>query len=206
MRRRKKILSTSLVVLALAGSSWGQAWQIDSKHSAAHFSVRHLLVSNVRGSFSNVSGTVVIDEKDITKSSVEATIDTTTINTREPDRDKHLKSADFLDVANHPTITFKSKKVEKAGKGRLRVIGDLTIRGVTRQVVLEVEGPTAAIKDPWGTLKRGATATVKINRFDYGVTWNKKLDNGGVVVGEEIAIIIELELGPKPEPKPAGGK
>jgi len=206
MRRRKKILSTSLVVLALAGSSWGQAWQIDSKHSAAHFSVRHLLVSNVRGSFSNVSGTVVIDEKDITKSSVEATIDTTTINTREPDRDKHLKSADFLDVANHPTITFKSKKVEKAGKGRLRVIGDLTIRGVTRQVVLEVEGPTAAIKDPWGTLKRGATATLKINRFDYGVTWNKKLDNGGVVVGEEIAIIIELELGPKPEPKPAGGK
>lgn len=206
MKLRKKILSTSLVVLALAGSSWGQAWQIDSKHSAAHFSVRHLLVSNVRGSFSNVSGTVVIDEKDITKSSVEATIDTTTINTREPDRDKHLKSADFLDVANHPTITFKSKKVEKAGKGRLRVIGDLTIRGVTRQVVLEVEGPTAAIKDPWGTLKRGATATVKINRFDYGVTWNKKLDNGGVVVGEEIAIIIELELGPKPEPKPAGGK
>jgi polyisoprenoid-binding protein YceI len=200
-------LATTLAVLALAGFSWAQAasWQIDGRHSYAHFSVRHLLVSNVRGSFSKVTGTVVIDENDITKSSVEATIDATTINTQDPDRDAHLKNADFLDVASHPTITFKSKKVEKAGQDRLRVIGDLTIRGVTKQVVLDVEGPTAAITDPRGNLKRGAFATVKINRFDYGVAWNKTLEAGGLVVGEEITITIDLEIGRKPEAKPAAG-
>ena len=208
MQLRKKVFALALAVLALAGFSWAQAttWQIDSKHSYAHFSVRHLLVSNVRGSFSNVTGTVVIDENDITKSSVETAIDASTINTQEPDRDKHLKSADFLDVANHPTITFKSKKVEKAGQDRLRVIGDLTIRGVTKQVVLDVEGPTAAITDPRGNLKRGATATVKINRFDYGVAWDKKIEAGGLVAGEEVAITIDLELKkvePKPDAKPA---
>ncbi len=206
MKLRKQFLATTLAVLALAGFSWAQTWEIDAKHSAAHFSVRHLLVSNVRGSFSNVSGTVTIDETDITKSSVEATIDAATINTQEPDRDKHLKSADFLDVASHPTIKFKSKKVERAGKDRLRVTGDLTIRGVTKQVVLEVEGPTTAIKDPWGNLKRGATATVKIDRFDFGVAWNKALETGGLVVGKEIAITIELEIGRKAEAKPAGGQ
>ncbi len=207
MQFPKKLFATTLAVLALAGFSWAQAasWQIDSKHSAAHFSVRHLLVSNVRGSFSNVTGTLVIDDSDITKSSVEATIDASTINTQEPDRDKHLKTADFLDVASHPTITFKSKKVEKAGKNGLRVIGDLTIRGVTKRVVLEVEGPTAAIKDPWGNLKRGATATVKINRFDYGVAWNSKLEAGGLVVGQEVAITLDLEIGRKPDAKPAAG-
>ncbi len=207
MQLRKKLFATTLVVLALAGFSWAQTttWQIDARHSAAHFSVRHLLVSNVRGSFSNVTGTLVIDDSDITKSSVEATIDASTINTQEPDRDKHLKTADFLDVANHPTITFKSKKVEKAGKDGLRVIGDLTIRGVAKQVVLEVEGPTAAITDPRGNLKRGASATVKINRFDYGVAWNKTLETGGLVVGEQITITIDLEIGRKPEAKPAAG-
>ncbi|MGH9603503.1 MAG: YceI family protein [Terriglobales bacterium] len=190
----------------MASFSWAQAatWQIDSKHSYAHFSVRHLMVSNVRGSFSNVSGTLIIDEGDLTKSSVEATLDATTINTQEPDRDNHLKSADFFDVANHPTITFKSKKVEKAGKDRLRVTGDLTIRGVTKQAVLDVEGPTPAIKDPRGNLKRGATATTKINRQDFGVAWNRTLEAGGVVVGEEVSITIELELA-KVEPKSATG-
>ena len=207
MQPRKKLLATSLVVLALAGFSGAQAatWEIDPQHSAAHFSVRHLLVSNVRGTFSKVSGAVVIDDRNITHSSVEATIDASSIDTHEPKRDAHLKSADFLDVANHPTITFKSKKVEKAGKGKLRVIGDLTIRGVTRQVVLDVEGPTAAITDPRGTLKRGATATVKINRFDYGVAWNKALETGGLVAGEEVAITLDLEIGRKPEAKPAAG-
>lgn len=206
MKLRTKLLATLLVVLALASFSWGQAatWQIDSRHSYAHFSVRHLMVSNVRGSFSKVSGTLLIDEKDITKSTVEATIDASTINTQEPDRDKHLRSADFFDVEKHPTITFKSKKVEKAGKERLRVIGDLTIRGVTKQVVLDVEGPTAAIKDPRGNLKRGATATTKVNRQDFGVAWNRKLEAGGVVVGDQISITIELELA-KVEPKPAAG-
>ncbi|MCI0355337.1 MAG: YceI family protein [Acidobacteria bacterium] len=206
MQLGKRLFATLFVVFALGSSSWAQAntWQIDSKHSYAHFSVRHLLVSNVRGSFSNVTGKVVIDESDVTKSSVEATIDATTINTQEPDRDKHLRSADFLDVANHPTITFKSKKVEKAGAGRLRVIGDLTIRGVTKQVVLEVEGPTASIKDLWGNQRRGATATTKVNRFDFGVAWNKALEAGGLAVGEQVSITIDLEL-TKVEPKPAAG-
>jgi len=206
MKLRTKLLATLLVVLALASFSWSQTatWNIDSRHSYAHFSVRHLMVSNVRGSFSKVSGSLLIDEKDITKSSVEATIDATTINTQEPDRDKHLRSADFFDVEKHPTITFKSKKVEKAGKDRLRVIGDLTIRGVTKQVVLDVEGPTAAIKDPRGNLKRGATATTKVNRQDFGVAWNRTLEAGGVVVGDQVSITIELELA-KVEPKPAAG-
>jgi polyisoprenoid-binding protein YceI len=206
MSLRKKVLATSLAVLALAGLSWGQSdtWSIDSRHSYAHFSVRHLMVSNVRGTFSKVSGTITIDEKDITRSTVEATIDATTINTQDTDRDKHLRSADFFDVEKHPTLTFRSKKVEKAGKDRLRVIGDLTIRGTTRQVVLDVEGPTAAIKDPRGNQKRGATATTKINRQDFGVAWNRNLDAGGVVVGDQVSITIELELA-KVEPKPAAG-
>lgn len=206
MQLGKRLFATLIAVVALAGSSWAQAttWQLDSKHSFAHFSVRHLMVSNVRGSFSNVSGTVTIDENDITKSSVEATIDATTINTQEARRDNHLKSADFLDVATHPTITFKSKKVERAGKDRLRVIGDLTIRGVTKQVVLDVEGPSATVKDFQGNPKRGATATTKVNRHDFGVSWNRALE-AGVLVGDDVSITIELELAPV-QPKPAAAQ
>lgn len=196
MKRLKyaSLVITTIVALAFTAAAQTSTFQLDSQHSSAQFSARHLLISTVRGAFHNVTGTVYLDEKDISKSRVEATIDTTTLDTREPKRDAHLKSADFLDVANFPTMSFKSIKVETAGEGKLRVTGDLTIRGVTKPVVLEVEGPTPEIKDPWGNTRRGATAKTKINRFDYGVSWNKTLDTGGLVVGETVEITIDLEM------------
>jgi polyisoprenoid-binding protein YceI len=189
------------LALALAPAlALGQTstWSLDPAHSHASFSIRHLVISNVRGEFGKMSGTVTLDEKDITKSKVEATIDATTIDTREPKRDEHLKSPDFFDVAKYPTITFKSTKVEKAGKDGLKVTGDLTMRGVTKPVVLKVAGPTAEIKDPWGNPRRGASVTTKLDRRDYGVAWSKVLEGGGAVVGDEVAIEIEAELVKQP--------
>jgi polyisoprenoid-binding protein YceI len=180
-------------------------WEIDPAHSAAQFSVRHLMVSNVRGEFGKVTGTVEYDPKEPARATITATIDATTINTREPKRDEHLRSPDFFDVAKYPTITFKSKRLEMASPGKLRIIGDLTIRGVTKEVVLDVEGPTPEIKDPWGNTKIGATATTKINRKDFGLKWNKALETGGVVVGDDVTITIDVELTKKGEPK-AGAK
>ena len=169
-------------------------WQIDPAHSAAHFSVRHLMISNVRGEFSKVSGNVVLDPSDLTKSSVEVIVDATTIDTREPQRDEHLRSADFLDVANHPAITFRSKQITAAGAGRFKVTGDLTIRGVTRTVSFDVDGPTPPVKDPWGNVRAGVSATAKINRKDFGLVWNALTEAGGVVVGDEVSITFEAEL------------
>jgi len=169
-------------------------WQIDPAHSAAHFSVRHLMISNVRGEFAKVSGEVVLDPSDLTKSTVEISVDTTTINTREPQRDEHLRSADFFDVANHPAITFRSKKITPAGAGRFKVTGDLTIRGATREVAFDVEGPTPPVKDPWGNVRAGVSATANINRKDFGLVWNALTEAGGVVVGDEVSITFEAEL------------
>ena len=169
-------------------------WQIDPAHSAAHFSVRHLMISNVRGEFGKVSGNVVLDPSDLTKSTVEVSVDATTINTREPQRDEHLRSADFFDVANHPAITFRSKQITAAGAGRFKVTGDLTIRGVTRAVTFNVDGPTPPVKDPWGNVRAGVSATAKINRKDFGLVWNALTEAGGVVVGDEVSITFEAEL------------
>jgi len=169
-------------------------WQIDPAHSAAQFSVRHMMVSTIRGTFEKLSGTVLWDGKDITTGSVEATIETASVTTREPKRDAHLKSADFFDAEKFPTLTFKSAKIEPAGPDRAKMTGDLTIRGVTRRAVFDVEGPTPAIKDPYGNLRVGATATTKINRQDFGVSWNGVLDAGGVVVGDEVTITIDMEI------------
>jgi polyisoprenoid-binding protein YceI len=168
-------------------------YQIDSAHSAAHFSVRHMMISNVRGDFTKVSGTVLLDAQNPANSSVEALIDAASINTREPQRDTHLKSADFFDVEKYPEMVFRSKSVAAAEDGELRVKGDLTIHGVTREVTLTVEGPTPEAKDPWGNLRIGATATTKINRKDFGLVWNVALEAGGVLVGEDIKISIDLE-------------
>ena len=182
---------------AVTGTSQASSptqWQIDPAHSAAHFSVRHLMISNVRGEFGKVSGNVVLDPSDLTKSTVEVSVDATTINTREPQRDEHLRSADFFDVANHPAITFRSKQITTAGAGRFKVTGDLTIHGVTKEVVLDVDGPSAPIKDPWGNQRTAASASAKINRQDYGVKWNATMDNGGVVVGDDVAITIDVEM------------
>lgn len=168
-------------------------YQIDSAHSAAHFSVRHMMISNVRGEFSKVSGTVRYDAETPANSSVEALIDAASINTREPDRDKHLKSPDFFDVEKYPELTFRSKSVKPAGDGELQVTGDLTIHGTTREVVLTVEGPTREHKDPWGNQRIGATAATKISRKEFGVEWNMAMEAGGLVIGDEIKISIDME-------------
>jgi polyisoprenoid-binding protein YceI len=180
--------------LSLPASAANSNWQIDPAHSSAQFSVRHMAISTVRGAFSKVTGSVVLDDKDVSKSTVEVSIDANSVDTRVPDRDNDLRSEKFFDVAHYPSITFKSKKVEQLSPGKLKVTGDLTIRGTTKEVVLDVEGPTAPVKDPWGNTRNAATATAKINRQDFGVKWNATLDNGGVVVGDDVSIIIDVEL------------
>jgi polyisoprenoid-binding protein YceI len=179
---------------SLSAAAATSTWQIDPQHTAAQFSVRHMAISTVRGGFSKVTGTVIFDDKDLSKSSVDVTIDVSTVDTREPNRDKDLKSDKFFDVANYPTMTFKSTKVEQAGAGKLKVTGNLTIHGVTKEVVLDVDGPTAPVKDPWGNQRAAVNATTKINRQDYGVKWNATMDNGGVVVGDEVSINIDAEM------------
>jgi polyisoprenoid-binding protein YceI len=188
-----------LIVAALPISAQVTTWQIDPAHSAAQFSVRHMMISNVRGEFHKLAGSLQLDEKDITKSSIEVTIDTTTIDTREEKRDGHLKSADFLDVANFPAMTFKSRSVSKSGDGRLRVVGDLTLRGVTKEVVLDVEGPSPALKAGNQT-RRGASATTKINRKDFGVSWSRALDGGGMVVSDDVNITLDVEFVQRTQP------
>jgi polyisoprenoid-binding protein YceI len=183
-----------IVVLAGALPAWADSvWEIDPAHSSVQFSVRHMMVSNVRGAFTKVAGTVRGDEQDPTHATVEATIDTSSIDTREAKRDEHLRSPDFLDVAKYPTMTFRSKKIAKTGDGRYDVTGDLTLHGVTREVVLHVEGPSPAMKDPRGGLRAGASATTRIDRRDFGITWSKALDGGGVVVGNDIDVTIDVE-------------
>jgi polyisoprenoid-binding protein YceI len=187
--------------LSLPAGAATSTWQIDPQHSSAQFAVRHLGLSTVRGAFSKLSGKMVLDDQEIRNSSVEVTIDVNTVDTREPDRDKDLRSERFFDVAHFPTMTFKSKKVEPVAPGKLRVTGDLTIRGTTREVTLDVDGPTTPVKDPWGNQRLAATATTKINRQDYGVKWNAKLDNGGVVVGDDVNITLDVEMIQKPAAK-----
>ncbi len=182
-----------LAVATLPSAAQVTTWQIDSAHSAAQFSVKHMMISTVRGGFQKVSGTVQLDEKDITKSTVDVAIDATTIDTREPRRDADLKSANFLEVEKYPTITFKSKSVSTAGEGRLKITGDLTIHGVSKEVVLDVEGPSPAIK-MGNNLRRGAYATTKINRQDFGVKWSRTLDGGGMVVSDEVNITLDVEF------------
>jgi polyisoprenoid-binding protein YceI len=185
------VLTFLLPALASAATS---TWVIDADHSSIQFKVKHLMVSNVKGEFKKFSGALTIDDADITRSKVDVTIDATSIDTGNAKRDEHLRSPDFLDVAKNPTLKFVSTKVAKSGDGTLKVTGTLMLHGVSREVVLDVEGPTSAIKDPWGNTKRGASATTKINRKDFGLTWNKALETGGVVVGDEVAITLEVEL------------
>jgi len=188
------LLAALISAPALAGQ-----WEIDASHSSIGFSVRHLMVSTVRGHFQKATGTVSIDDDDLTRSIIDVTIDAASIDTREPKRDAHLRSADFFDVAKHPTITFKSKRIEKAGGGKLRAVGDLTLHGVTRQATLLVSTPSPAIKSPWGQMVRGVSATGRINRSDFGLTYNKALEAGGVLIGDEVELQIDAELVSKPQ-------
>jgi polyisoprenoid-binding protein YceI len=167
-------------------------YKIDPAHSSANFSVRHMMISNVRGGFGSVQGTIVHDSDNPSGSSIEAAIDASTIQTAEPQRDAHLKSADFLHVEKHPSITFKSKKVESPGKGEHKVTGDLTIHGVTKEVVLTVDGPTPEATDPYGNVRIGASASAKIKRSDFGLTYNAVLETGGVLIGDDIKIELEI--------------
>jgi polyisoprenoid-binding protein YceI len=191
---RIAILTSMALGLSLPSAAASSTWQVDPQHSSAQFAVRHLGLSTVRGAFSKLSGTMQLDDQDITKSTIEVSIDVNTVDTREPDRDKDLRSERFFDVAHFPAMTFKSKKVEQVAPGKLRVTGDLTIHGTTKEVVLDVDGLTAPVKDPWGNQRVAASATTKINRQDYGVKWNAKLDNGGVVVGDDVNITIDVEM------------
>ncbi|MBF0330034.1 MAG: YceI family protein [Nitrospirae bacterium] len=192
----KKLVLFALLLFVFALPSLGLAstWQIDGDHSTVGFSVKHMMITNVKGVFERFSGKIVIDETNIAKSSVKAVIETGSINTRIQKRDDHLRSSDFLDTAVFPTMTFVSKKITASGKERLKITGDLTLHGITREVVLDVENLTEPVKDPWGKIRRGASATTKINRRDYGLTWNKAIETGGVLVGDEVAITIEIEM------------
>lgn len=192
--RRIAIIMISVFFLALPAAVPAGTWELDTAHTGVHFKVRHLMVSYVRGDFEKISGRIVYDEKDISRSSADITIGAASINTRVAKRDDHLRSPDFLDAAKYPVITFKSKKVEKAGDGRLKMTGDLTIRGVTREVVLDVQGPAPPIKDLEGKTRVGGSASTKIDRKDFGLTWNKAIESGGVVVGDEVEITIDVEV------------
>jgi polyisoprenoid-binding protein YceI len=180
--------------ISLPAAAATSTWEIDPNHSAAQFAVRHLAISTVRGAFTKMNGTVQFDDKDVSKSSVEVTIGAASVDTRVADRDKELRSDHFFDVEKYPTLTFKSTKVEQETPGKLKVTGDLTIHGVTKQVVLEVEGPTTPVKDPWGNQRAAANASTKVNRQDFGVKWNAKMDNGGWVVGDDVDITIDVEM------------
>ena len=169
-------------------------WEIDPAHASVEFRVRHLMVTWVKGTFPDVAGTVDIDETDLTKSQVNVTIGTASIDTNNAKRDEHLRSGDFFDTASYPAMTFVSKKIVAEGGLLRQVIGDLTIRGTTREVTLSVGELTPAVKDPWGHTRRGATATAEINRKDFGLTWNKAMETGGVVVGDEVKITLDVEL------------
>ncbi|MBI4318120.1 MAG: YceI family protein [Chloroflexi bacterium] len=169
------------------------AWQIDPAHSQIQFTVRHMMISNVRGRFESFSGTVDVNEENPVDSSVEIQIDAASINTKEPQRDGHLKSPDFLDAEAFPHLVFKSRRVEQIDDSHGRIIGDLTVRDVIREVVLDVEYAGQA-KSPWGTVSAGFSATTKLNRKDWGLHWNQALETGGVLVGDQVKIDIELEL------------
>ncbi len=169
-------------------------WNLDPVHSVAEFKVKHMMISNVKGQFTGIAGFLTLNESDMTKSRIEAAIDATTINTREPQRDAHLRSADFFDVEKYSALTFKSTAVKPTGTDELAVTGDLTIHGITHAVVFAVEGPTAPSKDPWGNTRIGLSATTKINRKDFGLTWNAALEAGGILVGEEVSITLDVQF------------
>jgi polyisoprenoid-binding protein YceI len=184
-RALSTLVATLLLTLCAAAQD---TWQLDPPHSSAQFSVRHLGVSTVRGAFTKVSGTVQYDPAHPARTSIQATIQSASVDTRVDMRDNDLRSPNFLDVQKYPTITFQSKKVEAEGAGKLKVTGDITIHGVTKEAVLDVDGPSEAMKDPWGNLRMGASATTKVNRKDFGV-------NGAPgVVGDEITITLDVEM------------
>jgi len=188
-----QIQTTLSAKTANVGSNQRTRFEIDSAHASAQFKVRHLMVSNVRGELGAISGEALIDEADLSRSEVTAKIDVTAIDTKNPDRDAHLRGPDFFDVERYPSITFRSHSVRALADNQLQISGELTIRGVTRNETLNAE-LSEPVTDPWGNVKRGVTATARLNRKDFGVSWNAAMDAGGVVVGDNVDVTIELEL------------
>ena len=169
-------------------------WNIDPAHTVAEFNVKHMMISNVKGQFAKVTGVLTLDESDLTNSRVEALIEAGSIETRDPQRDAHLKSADFFHVEKFPTLSFQSARITLVRDGELSVDGDLTIRGVTRKALFTVEGPTPPAKDPWGNTRVGVSATTTINRKDFGLTWNAALETGGILVGDQVTITLDVQF------------
>ena len=200
MRRSIRLLVPALAMALLVPASGRAAtWELDPAHSTIGFSIRHMMISSVRGQFRTFTGKATGDPKTPDKAQIEASIDVGSIDTANEKRDGHLKSPDFFDVAKYPTMTFKSKKIVAAGPGKAKVTGDLTLHGVTKEVVLEVEGGTDVIKDPMGNTRAGAHATAKVNRKDFGISYNKTLDGGGLMVGDDVDITIDVEAVQKGE-------
>src|SRR5271166_6469332 len=191
--QRTGVVFALSVLATLSAFAQTSDWNIDPAHSTAQFTVRHLGISNVSGSFTKVTGTVILNEQSITQSQVSASIDVNSIDTRVEARDKDLKSPNFFDVEKYPTMEFKSKRITGGG-GKLQVIGDLTIHGTTREVTLDVDGPTPEITDPWGNLRRGISATTSINRKDFNLLYNNLLKTGEAVVGDNVKIQIDAEF------------
>jgi polyisoprenoid-binding protein YceI len=189
-------VTVAALALGIPSAAFADDYAIDPAHTKAEFAVRHMMVSTVHGQFSNIQGTVHYDPKNVAATTIDVTIDATTIDTREPKRDAHLKSPDFFDTAKFPTLTFKSTKAWQDGD-RIKVAGELTMHGVTKPVELTVDAPTAPVKDPWGNWKVGATATTSVNRTDFGLNWNKALEAGGVLVGTDVKIELDVELAKK---------
>jgi polyisoprenoid-binding protein YceI len=169
-------------------------WNLDPIHSVAEFKVKHMMISNVKGQFTALEGTLNLNESDLTNSYVEASAEAASVSTRDAQRDAHLKSADFFDAEKFPTLSFKSTRISRVEDGELAVTGDLTIHGVTRNVIFTVEGPTSPAKDPWGNTRMGLSATTKINRKDFGLNWNAVLETGGILVGDEVTITLDVQF------------
>ena len=203
------VTAAAAAILLAAPLASAATWQIDPAHSQASFQVKHMMVSKVNGTFKSLNGTIEFDPAKPEATTINAEIDATTIDTNQPKRDGHLQSPDFFDVKNHPKITFKSTKVTRGGEGKYKVDGDLTIRGVTKPAVLEVEGWDTEVNTPammGGGKKRGATATTTIHRKDFGVNWNAALDNGGVVVSNDVKVTLEIEANLKTDAAEKGAK
>lgn len=191
MKRMQLLLLTLLVFNPLYASA--ATWKVDPDHSTALFKIQHMMISTVQGNFTEMAGTVQEDGGDLKQAQVEIRIAAASINTNQAKRDAHLKSADFFDVATYPTLTFRSKQVQRGEQG-LVVVGDLTMHGVTREVKLQMEEPSAEVKDPWGNIRKGIKGTTTLNRKDFGLGWNQILESGGLLVGEEVEISLAVEL------------
>jgi polyisoprenoid-binding protein YceI len=193
--RKFAVTAALLVLAAMPVRAQTTVWGIDPAHSNARFSVRHLGISNVQGEFAKVSGTIALDEKDISKTSVRAVIDVASVDTRNSSRDTDLKSPNFFDVEKYPTMTFESKKIVAGEMGKKQMTGDLTLHGVTKEVTFDVDGPSAAIKDPWGNMRRGASATAAISRKDFGMTYGSGgMASGDAMIGDSVTITIDVEM------------